>query len=103
MDSSRRTAVALLVGMILMLLPLVACAQSGAPNMPGGSNQVVVSRASVPAPSASTLPNISTVLAASLRWNVIALANARIGAWSFAPALAVYLSRPVAVRRGAVL
>lgn len=97
----RIAASVILFALLSIVASGVANAQSGVPNMPGGTH-LVVSRASDSAPTASTAPSLITALAATWRWNVIALANARVGAWSFAPALVAELSRPAAVRRRAV-
>ena len=102
MHRSRRPILVLILSALTALaLSGVASAQSGPPTYNGG-NSLVVSRASDPAPTVSTAPSLASVLAASWRWNTIALANARGWAWSFAPALAASYSRPVAVRRRAL-
>ena len=99
---SRHTGFALTLSTLFALTCCsVAGAQSGSPGVTGNTG-LVVSRASDPAPTVSTAPSLASVLAASWRWNTIALANARGWAWSFAPALAASYSRPVAVRRRAL-
>jgi hypothetical protein len=74
-------------------------AQSGAGEVTGGS-RLVVSRASDPAPVPATT---SVYQAVSARyWEMIAFANARLTALSFAPARGAYASRTGAVRRRAI-
>ena len=85
-----------------LLVHGIAAAQTAPPNISGGTS-LVVSRASNPAPTVSSTPSLASALANSWRWNVIALANARVWAWSFAPALVASSTRPVAVRQGAIL
>lgn len=103
MFSQRPTRFALLLSAALSLVFTgISVAQSpGPPNVTGG-NSLVVSRASLSTPSATTAPSLSSVSVVSWKWNAIALASVRNWAWSFAPAL-VGSSRPVAVRRRAVL
>lgn len=88
------------VFLIALSTGLAAAQSVGPPGCSGGSS-FVVSRASEPAPTVSTAPSLISVLAASWRWNLVALASARGWAWSFAPALGASYSRPVAVRRRA--
>lgn len=85
----------LLVLSILALSPNQASAQS--PVVSGGT-RLSVSRASDPAPVTTTT---MTSAASVGYWNMIALANARISAWSFAPARRASYARTGAVRRGA--
>ncbi len=102
MQAARRALVILSFSASLSALACGLClAQSAQPPLVGG-NSLVVSRASVPAPTAPTMPSLATALADSWRWNLVALASARGWAWSFAPALAASYSRPVAVRRRAI-
>jgi len=102
MHLRRRIPQVLFVASALLALTVgAASAQSvSSPGISGGTS-LVVSRASVPAPSVSTAPSLVSVLAASWRWNMVALASARGWAWSFAPALGASYARPVAVRRRA--
>jgi len=97
-----RTALVALAAIACLALGAgLASAQASIPPGLSGGTSLVVSRASAPAPSVSTAPSLASVLAASWRWNVVALASARGWAWSFAPALGASYSRPVAVRRRA--
>ena len=99
----QRHAISSLILSAIFALTLcgVAAAQTSPANVSGGSF-LVVSRASNPAPTVPSMPGLSSALADSWRWNAVALANARLWAWSFAPAPVASYSRPVAVRRRAI-
>jgi hypothetical protein len=66
----------------------------------GGGTRQVVSCASDPAPVTATMSVYQAV--SSGYWEMIAFANARLTALSFAPARGTYASRTGAVRRRAV-
>lgn len=102
MHRTRRTSLVLVLAAMLSLICFGSSFGQSATSDGPGSNSLVVSRASEPAPTAWTAPSLWQVLATSWQWNQIALAHARGWAWSFAPALAVSFMRPVAVTRRAL-
>lgn len=99
MHLARRTSIIVVLSLALALFCVGSAFPQVGPGDAVGSSSLVVSRASEPAPTAWTAPSLWQVLVTSWYWNQIALAHARGWAWSFAPALAVSFTRPVAVPR----
>ncbi len=88
---------AALLALALSVVP--SFAQSGAIEPSGGSS-LLVSRASDPAPVTSKVSVYQPV--PTDYWSVIALANARLLALSFAPARGTYVAHHGAVSRRAI-
>src|SRR5262245_13215919 len=92
----RLAIAALTVSMFLSVVATEVLAQ-GQTDSGGGGTRLVVSRASDPTPTPTTNSVYQTVVVRY--WEMIAVANAKLSALSFAPARSAQTTRVGAVRR----